>query len=117
MKKLLTLLLALVLVFSLVACSTGTTTETTTEADAEAVTLTGSAEGYAGPIEVTVTKNGETITDVVVNTESETPEIGGEALPTLVEAVKTAGTTEGVELVSGATVTSEAFIEAVNSAQ
>ena len=112
MKKLLTAALALVLVFSLVACgkeNSGTTGDKTV--------LTGSEQGFAGPIEVTVTKEGDKITNIEVKDNKETPEYGGEAIKELSAKILENGTVEGVDVVSGSTVTSEAFLKAVKEAK
>lgn len=105
MKKILSLAMAAILVFSLVACSGGS-----------AKTLKGEAEGYGGPIKVEVTKDGDKITDIKVDAAKETPEVGGKAIEELTKAIKEKGTTE-VELISSATVTSEAFLKAINEAK
>lgn len=91
------------------------TTETT-----EAVVKTGSAEGFNAevPVEVEVTLDGETITDVkVTNHEESVDDIPAvvDALEQVPAAIVEAGSTE-VDIVAGATYTSEAIIEAVNNA-
>lgn len=109
------------LAFALTAC--GNNADTTTDTDtantesAEAVEKVGeaTAAGYNGDIKVKVTMEGETIKDIVVDhTESEG--IGADAVPTLVEDIKKNNGTEGVDNVSGATVTSEALKTAVDDA-
>ncbi len=44
---------------------------------------TGSANGFGGAVEVTVTVNGEQIHSVIAKGDSETPEVGGKAIETL----------------------------------
>ena len=109
------------LALALTAC--GNNADTTTDTDtantesAEAVEKVGeaTAAGYNGDIKVKVTMEGETIKDIVVDhTESEG--IGADAVPTLVEDIKKNNGTEGVDNVSGATVTSEALKTAVDDA-
>lgn len=109
------------LAFALTAC--GNNADTTTDTDtantesSEAVEKVGeaTAAGYNGDIKVKVTMDGETIKDIVVDhTESEG--IGADAVPTLVEDIKKNNGTEGVDNVSGATVTSEALKTAVDDA-
>ncbi|MDU5149630.1 FMN-binding protein [uncultured Anaerococcus sp.] len=109
------------LAFALTAC--GNNADTTTDTDtantesAEAVEKVGeaTAAGYNGDIKVKVTMEGETIKDIEVDhTESEG--IGADAVPTLVEDIKKNNGTEGVDNVSGATVTSEALKTAVDDA-
>lgn len=107
MKKLLSLVLSLILVFTLVACSQGSG-ETTAE---------GTAEGFNGPINVTVTRDGDKIVGLDIADHTETPEYGGEAIKTLSEQILSNGSAEGIDAVSGSTVTSNALFEAINSAQ
>ncbi len=131
MKKF-ALLMALVFCLgTLVACGNDTTTdettttetttteEATTEEAVESETLTGSAEGFGGPIEVEVVREGETITAVNVLNHSESVDDIAE-VPTALEevpaAIVEANGTDGVEVVSGATYTSNGIIEAVNAA-
>lgn len=107
------------LAFALTACGNNadTTTDTANTESAEAVEKVGeaTAAGYNGDIKVKVTMEGETIKDIVVDhTESEG--IGADAVPTLVEDIKKNNGTEGVDNVSGATVTSEALKTAVDEA-
>lgn len=78
--------------------------------------LTGEAEGRNGTIKVEVTVEGEKITDVKIVEHAETEGIADPALEEIPAAIVEKGTTEGVEAVSNATVTSEAIIEAVNNA-
>ena len=89
------------------------TTETTAASGEVVGEATG--QGYGGEMKVTVTLDGETIKDIQVD-HKETEDIGGKAVPELVEAIKAANGTEGVENVSGATVTSEALKAAVDEA-
>ena len=46
-------------------------------------TLTGQAEGYGGPISVTVTAAGDRIIDLEITGDEETPDIGGAAISSL----------------------------------
>ena len=78
-------------------------------------TYTGSAQGMESTIEVTVTVAGGKITDLQA-TGQETEGIGSTALEQLPSAIVEAGTTDGVDVVSGASVTSKAIIDATNSA-
>lgn len=116
MKKLLSLALATILVFSLVACG-NKTNDTKGETKTEAKVLKGEADGYKGKVTVEVTKEGDKITKLVVEGKDETPNIGQEAIKTLTEKITEKGTTEGVEAVSGATVTSEAVFKAIKEAK
>lgn len=123
MKRNIAILMVLVIsLFALTAC--GEKTDAPAEGGdapaAEAVTLTGTAEGFGGPLTVEVTKEGDKITNVVVTDHSESvdevPEVA-DALEKVPAAIVEAGTADGVEGVSGATFTSEAIINAVKEAK
>ena len=88
------------------------------EAAPAAEELTASAKGLLSDVKVTITKNADgTIATMVVDCSGETAAIAG---PCAEEAflsnfIGKAGPFEGVEVVAGATFTSNAVIEAVNS--
>ena len=84
-------------------------------AEAVETTGTGTAAGYGGDIKLTVTMEGDTIKDIVVDEHGETEGIGADALPELVEAAKAANSAD-IDNVSEATVTSEAFKAALQDA-
>ena len=122
MRKVLPFVLAASLMLS--ACSTGSTETTAAETTAETTaaateaaggTFTGTGTGYHGDITVEITVDGETITDIQVTEHTETEGIGAAALPTLVEEAL-AGQTINVDSVSGATMTSNGFREALEAA-
>ena len=77
--------------------------------------LTGTAEGFAGPITVSVTMDGDTITGVTVVSNSETPAIAGGALEQIPAAIVEANSPD-VDIVAGATYTSNGIINAVKDA-
>ena len=77
--------------------------------------LTGTADGFMGPITVSVTMDGDTITAVEVVSNSETPEIAGTALEQIPAAIVAANSPD-VDVVSGATYTSNGIINAVKNA-
>lgn len=81
----------------------------------EQQTLKGTANGYGGEVNVTVQVDGEDIVSVEVVGEKETQGVGSNAIEQLPEKIEEADSTD-VEVVSGATVTSNAIIEAVNKA-
>ena len=64
--------------------------------------------------------NAETYTDgtytasVVIDASGETPELGGKAAETLSASLLAAGSTAGVDAVSGSTMTSDAVFAAMN---
>ena len=77
---------------------------------------TATADGFGGPVEVTVEigSNGG-ITDVTIKGDKETPDIGGAAIPVLKQAILTNQTAD-VDGVSGATFTSDAVGTAAGAA-
>lgn len=81
-----------------------------------AETLTGEADGFGGKIIAEVTVENDVITGLMLTGESETPIIGGAALEPLTEAILAAGTVDGVDVVSGATWTSNGVFAAVKNA-
>lgn len=82
---------------------------------AGAATLTGTAEGFGGEVSVTVTMNGDKIANVEATGANETQGIGTNAIEQLPAKIVEANSTE-VDVIAGASVTSKAIIEAVNSA-
>lgn len=74
-----------------------------------------SSKGFGGNVTVTVTVNESAITAIEAVGADETPTIGGAALPVVAQAILDAQGTE-VDGVAGATVTSNAVIQAANAA-
>lgn len=109
MKKLSLLLVLALMLFSFAACSKDE------PASAETKTLTGTAKGFGGDVTVTVTVTGDDITDVKAVGDGETPGIGSLAIEQLPGLIVEADSTD-VDSVSGATYTSNAIKEAVDSA-
>ncbi len=101
MKKILSLLLVAALLL--------------TSAVAMADELTGKGKGFMGDIVVTVTTEDGAIKNVVVTENSETPAIAGAALEQIPAAMVAANSAD-VEIVSGATFTSNGIIAAVKNA-
>lgn len=111
-------ILAIVLAFSMliVGCSqNGNLSETGSETAAEKVTGEAVAKGYAGDVKVSLTIEGNDITNVDIEADSETPTIGGKAAEQLKEMIEKSNSTN-VDAVTGATLTSNAVIEAANEA-
>lgn len=77
--------------------------------------FTGSAQGYGGEVRVRVTMNGDDIESVIASGENETQDVGSLALEEIPKRIEGANSTE-VEVVSGATITSNAVKEAVREA-
>ena len=81
-------------------------------------TYEGEGVGYGGsgkPIKAKVTLSSDKIESIEYVAEGETPTVGGAALPTLVENVLNAQSTQ-IDVVSGASITSKGFYDAVNAA-
>jgi uncharacterized protein with FMN-binding domain len=86
------------------------------DVESEPQVLTGVAKGFGGDVTVAVNidENGA-IADVTVETPNETEGIGTTAAPQVAQAIAEAQSVN-VDAVSGATVTSNAVIEAVTAA-
>lgn len=99
------------------ADKTEETTEETVPAE-EAAPKVGeaTAAGYGGDIKVTVHFGKDGKIESIDTEQTETEGVGADAIPELEKAVIEANGTEGVDNVSGATVTSEAFKAAVDDA-
>ena len=74
-------------------------------------TYSDTQQGLGGDVTVTITTDENSITDVQITGDKETPEIGGAAIETLIPSIMDAQSAE-VEAVAGATVTSDAVIKA-----
>ena len=79
-------------------------------------TYEGTGKGMGGDVPVTVTVEGGVITAVEVGDNSETQGIGSKAVEQLPAEIVAANGTEGVDGVSGASVTSKAIFTAVEEA-
>ena len=110
MKKLICLLLSLMMLFGISA-----TAETAAEGLFTPGTYTAEAQGLLGTVTVQITVTENRITGVKINAQSETPTLGGVAAEKLCEAIVKAQT-PNVDIVGGATVTSNAIIEAATKA-
>ena len=75
---------------------------------------TAEGKGIGGKVPVTVEVRGGKVAAVTVGDNSETQGIGSKAIEQLPEAIVAANGTEGVDAVSGATVTSKAIFTAVD---
>ncbi|MDR2509034.1 MAG: FMN-binding protein [Spirochaetaceae bacterium] len=75
----------------------------------------GTAEGYAGPLSVLVETDENSIVNIEIEEEDEDPFIGREAIFQLLISVLDADSTD-IDAVSGATASSNAFLEAVDNA-
>lgn len=119
MKKILVLLLSAGMMLSLVACtSTEETTTETTEPEEVTVadgTYTAPVNGFYGPFEVSVTFADGKVTNVVASENMETPTLGGLAIEKINAAV-VENQTCNVDVVTGATVTSMVYRNAIKAA-
>ena len=73
------------------------------------------AQGFGGPVKVTLTVDEDEILSMVIEGPAETPTLGGVAVDTMDDAIM-AARTPNVDGVSGATVTSTAIISAATEA-
>ena len=114
MKKWLkkSLVMALVCVMMMAAALTPAAAAVVVPADGE---YTGSANGMGGAVNVTVTVEGGKIAAVTIGEHKETPGISDPAIEKIPAAIVEAQDTE-VEVVAGATLTSNAIKEAVAAA-
>jgi hypothetical protein len=79
------------------------------------ILLEGSAMGYRGVINVSVRMIGESITEIVIIDSVEDRFVGGFAIEELIDIVIEYNSTD-IDVISGATVSSMGFLEAVNNA-
>jgi len=77
--------------------------------------LEGSAMGFRGLIHVQVRLDGDSITEILVVDSVEDRFVGGAAIEDLIDRVIEYNSTD-VDVISGATITSKGFLEAVNQA-
>lgn len=121
-KAALSLLLAGSLVLSLFGCSSDTASDkhAADAADSSqkitAGTYAASAKGYHDDVkvEVTVDESGK-ITQLVAHADGETPKVGGEAAPKMVDRIKESQRLD-CDVISGASLTSGAILAATEDA-
>ncbi len=85
----------------------------------EYTTLVGTAKGFGGDVTVTLSMDGDTIAAISIDASTETPGFGQRTMEEADYQAQFIGKTlpvEGVDVLSGATITSTAVVEAVNSA-
>jgi urocanate reductase len=123
LKRILALILILYFVLTFSGCGK-TETETIKpeeEVKEEAVisftpgTYTGKGVGFSGEVVIDVTFSEDAITDIKLVSSMETDHVGTPAFDIMFEAIKT-HTSTGVDAVSGATLTSNAVLRAVEDA-
>ena len=102
-------------VLSLYIANTGTMPAADNAATYTDGTYTASAKGCLSDVAVTVTITGGKVTNVDIDASGETPELGGKAAESLARSLLDAGGTAGVDTVSGATMTSNAVLAAMDA--
>lgn len=107
-----TVIMAVVL--SLYIKSTGTVPAADNAAGLTDGTYTSSAQGCLSEVTVTVTVSGGKVSNVDIDASGETPALGGAAAETLADELTKAGSTSGVDAVSGSTLTSNAVFTAMD---
>ncbi len=107
-KRIVAIALTMTMALSLAACGSN--------GAAEGTTGTGTATGYNdGKVTVTLTVNEGKVVDAKVEGEEQTPEVGGKAMEEMANAMIESGSIE-VDTVAGATITSDAVLEAAAAA-
>lgn len=107
-----TVIMAVVL--SLYIKNTGTVPAADNTASLADGTYTASEQGCLSEVAVTVTVTGGKVTNVAIDASGETPDLGGKAAETLADELTKAGSTNGVDAVAGATMTSNAVFTAMD---
>ncbi len=80
------------------------------------VTYTGTGKGYAGDVVVQVNMDGSTITAIEVLESSDTPGLSDDAFEQIIAAVMEQQSLDGIDVVSGATGSSNGILEALANA-
>ena len=75
-----------------------------------------SADGKCGAVPVTVTISGGKIVHIAIGDNAESPAMAQKAQDTVVPQIIAAQSTEGIDTATGATLTSEAIVEATAAA-
>lgn len=110
MKKLVSMILTSLMVVSLGGCSNETTSGKYSEGTIDVTT-----SGFGGEMVVSVEFSKDAIKNITVGENGETAEIGGKAIEELTQKMVEAQSAD-VDAVSGATITSNAVISAVEKA-
>lgn len=115
MKKMVALALAGAMALSLAACGPKEKPQESQNAGIYTPgTYEASAQGYGGTVTVAITVDANSITDVKITGDQETPAVGGAALPDLEAQVKEKGAE--IDGVAGASMTTKAVKEAAAAA-
>lgn len=78
--------------------------------------LSGTGEGFHGPLSVDVTLTGDKITAIEMTEFNDTEGVGDVGVNTLIDVVVEKGTIDDVEAVAGATYSTTGAIQAINDA-
>ena len=84
--------------------------------DATLITGTGEAQGFSGSVTASVTYANNIIVELSVAAADDTPEIGGVAATQLVNTILEKHSIDGVDVVAGATYTSNGVLDAIRAA-
>lgn len=114
-KKFLSVFLACAMALTFVACGNNENKNSNANNTFVAGTYEGTAKGFGGEIKATIKLSDSKIEEIVVVGDKETPTIGGVAIESMSQDML-AKQIANVDIVSGATVTSNAVIEAVTAA-
>ncbi|CDX01039.1 FMN-binding protein [Desulfitobacterium hafniense] len=116
LKKTLTAIVCVMLTLSLAGCSEGAKGSANQAKEKKQLYTPGDyiaqAEGKDGPVKVKVTFSKSEITAIDILKQTETPGLGDEALKTVAEQIK-GQQSLSVDTVSGATLSSQAMLTAV----
>lgn len=115
MKKMKLVLISFLMGITCAACGQTNEPAKSEGLSFKAGTYTASAQGYNGEVKIEATFSETAITDIKVTEQAETAHVGDSAYPILIDDILAANGT-GVDSVSGATFTSIALKNAVNTA-
>ena len=102
------------IVLSLYIANTGTVPAADNAATYHDGSYTASANGCLSEVSVSVTITGGKVTNVAIDASGETPELGGKAAESLARSLTEAGSSAGVDAISGSTMTSDAVFTAMD---
>ena len=105
---------ALGIVLSLYIASTGTVPAADNADTYADGAYSASAQGYKSEVTVMINITGGKVTNVQIDAGDETPDVGGKAAESLTASLKEAGSTAGVDAVTGSTMTSDAVFAAMD---
>ena len=102
------------IILSLYIANTGTVPAADNAATYHDGSYTAGAKGYLSEVSVSVTITGGKVTNVAIDASGETPELGGKAAESLARSLTEAGSSAGVDAISGSTMTSDAVFTAMD---